>query len=253
MDRRWEQDDGRPIKCNTIVSLSARHRLCDEGEGSLGQTPEVSASLRRRGRPTAESAEARNQRIEQVAREVFTSLGYARASIDEIARRAGVAKRTLYSVYGGKAGLFERLIRQTARPLPDLAAFEAMNDAATILGAAARALFEGETAALGLKVLRVIIAEAAAQPDLVAQVQMNGRQRVIAQYAKVFDRLFERQLLAPRIEIEAAAELFIDAVVGGAMMLRLSGADQDLSGMLASLVELFLAGFPAWASKRAPS
>ncbi|MEW6596206.1 MAG: TetR/AcrR family transcriptional regulator [Pseudomonadota bacterium] len=203
----------------------------------------------RRGRPTPKSAEARNQRIEAVAREAFTRQGYARASVDDIARRAGVAKRTIYSLYGGKAGLFEKLIGQTASPLPDAQAFEHLESAAEVLVAAALALFIGETAELGLKVLRVVIAEAATQSELVGQVQMNGRQRVIGQYAEVFARLFARELLKPAMGPARAAELFIDAVVGGAMMLRLSGADQDIKAKLENLVDLFVAGYSHWAAK----
>ena len=211
---------------------------------------EAAPFVGRRGRPTAESAEARDQRIDQVAREVFAACGYARTSLDEIARRAGVAKRTLYSVYGGKAGLFERLIRQTASPLPNLDAFERLDDAASILVAAALALFEGESAELGLKILRMVIAESAAQPELTGRLQMNGRQRVIGEYAKVFSRLFERELLAPTIDPAEAAELFIDAVVGAAMMLRLSGEEAQLRPRIETLTTLFVAGFGGWAAGR---
>lgn len=41
-----------------------------------------------------------------VAGTVFSERGYAAASIDQIALRAGVGKQTIYSRYGGKAGLF---------------------------------------------------------------------------------------------------------------------------------------------------
>lgn len=44
--------------------------------------------------------------IESASKEIFLEKGYASASVDEIARSAGVTKRTLYSYYPSKLALF---------------------------------------------------------------------------------------------------------------------------------------------------
>jgi AcrR family transcriptional regulator len=44
--------------------------------------------------------------IEKASKEIFLEKGYASASVDEIARVAGVTKRTLYSYYPSKLALF---------------------------------------------------------------------------------------------------------------------------------------------------
>jgi AcrR family transcriptional regulator len=53
------------------------------------------------------------------ALEVFAQDGYARASIDAIARRAGVSTRTIYNQFGDKATLFEAVIVDSARRTAD--------------------------------------------------------------------------------------------------------------------------------------
>ncbi len=46
---------------------------------------------------------------------VFAADGYTRASIDNIARTAGVSTRTIYNQFGDKAGLFEAVIIDSAQ------------------------------------------------------------------------------------------------------------------------------------------
>ena len=48
--------------------------------------------------------------------EVFAEKGFAAAKLDEIARRAGVSKGTLYLYFQDKADLFRAVIRDTVAP-----------------------------------------------------------------------------------------------------------------------------------------
>jgi AcrR family transcriptional regulator len=50
---------------------------------------------------------------------VFSADGYSRASIDNIARAAGVSTRTLYNYFGDKAALFEAVIVDSAQRVAD--------------------------------------------------------------------------------------------------------------------------------------
>lgn len=50
---------------------------------------------------------------------VFAADGYTRASIDAIARAAGVSTRTIYNQFGDKAGLFEAVIVDSAQRTAD--------------------------------------------------------------------------------------------------------------------------------------
>ncbi|MDQ5984992.1 MAG: hypothetical protein CSYNP_00696 [Syntrophus sp. SKADARSKE-3] len=55
---------------------------------------------------TKEKGQETNERIVQAATEVFSELGYGGARVDEIARRAGVNKATLYYHIGDKKALY---------------------------------------------------------------------------------------------------------------------------------------------------
>lgn len=70
---------------------------------------EVRAATVRRRLPAA----ARRDVIERAATEVFAERGYAGASIDEIARRAGVSPPVVYDHFASKLALFERLLERT--------------------------------------------------------------------------------------------------------------------------------------------
>jgi AcrR family transcriptional regulator len=59
------------------------------------------------------SRDARREVIETVATEVFAQRGYAGASIDEIARRAGVSAPVIYDHFASKRELHKRLLERT--------------------------------------------------------------------------------------------------------------------------------------------
>jgi AcrR family transcriptional regulator len=60
-------------------------------------------------RQRAHTAEATRQRILEAARACLTTTPLLAVSLERIARRAGVARRTIYQVFGSRVGLFEAL------------------------------------------------------------------------------------------------------------------------------------------------
>lgn len=58
-------------------------------------------------------SDARPQELLDAALETFVERGYATTNMDEIARRAGVSKGTLYLYYPGKAELLKAVVRQS--------------------------------------------------------------------------------------------------------------------------------------------
>jgi AcrR family transcriptional regulator len=58
-------------------------------------------------------AEARPQELLEAALAEFVARGYAATRLDEVARRAGVSKGTLYLYYENKAELFKAVVRQS--------------------------------------------------------------------------------------------------------------------------------------------
>jgi AcrR family transcriptional regulator len=65
----------------------------------------------------AERAAERRQAIIEAAMEEFISRGFAATRLDDIARRAGVAKGTIYLHFKDKQSMFEELIRTAIVPL----------------------------------------------------------------------------------------------------------------------------------------
>ena len=61
-------------------------------------------------------AEERPREICAAALQVFAEKGFAAAKLDEIARRAGVSKGTLYLYFKDKEDLFRAVIRDTVAP-----------------------------------------------------------------------------------------------------------------------------------------
>jgi AcrR family transcriptional regulator len=76
---------------------------------------ESSASGARAGR--AERAADRRQAIIEAAFETFIEQGFAATRLDDVAKRAGVAKGTIYLHFKDKQALFEELVRSAIVPL----------------------------------------------------------------------------------------------------------------------------------------
>jgi len=77
------------------------------------------------GRPTRAEAERRHRALLETAACLFLDRGLDAVSLDEIARRAGVAKRFIYARYSDKSGLFAAAFEHRfADRLETLHAFE---------------------------------------------------------------------------------------------------------------------------------
>jgi AcrR family transcriptional regulator len=61
----------------------------------------------------------RERQLVELAEELFAERGFAKASMDELARRAGVTKPVIYELFGSKEGLFRACIEGLALRLGD--------------------------------------------------------------------------------------------------------------------------------------
>jgi len=113
--------------------------------------------------------DARPEEIISAALEVFADRGFAATKLEDVARRAGVTKGTIYLYFENKEALFKALIRQTIVPV--LAQGEELAKSFT---GSARELFErlvreywrlvGETSLVGIP--KLMMAEANNFPEL---------------------------------------------------------------------------------------
>ncbi len=72
---------------------------------------------RGRGRPKTRSDEAERQRIVQSARDLFLDVGYGGTTMDAVAARCGVSKRTLYQLFPAKTDLFRVMVADSRRSM----------------------------------------------------------------------------------------------------------------------------------------
>ena len=84
---------------------------------------DAAATSRRGGRPSRADAEQLGERILDVATEFFLTQGYGATSIEAIAQRARISKRTFYHRFDDKAVLFGAVVHriiERLRPAADV-------------------------------------------------------------------------------------------------------------------------------------
>src|SRR6266516_3856013 len=90
--------------------------------------PEASGPSKRAG-GRAEKSAARREAILSAALDEFAAQGFAATRLDDVARRAGVAKGTIYLHFRDKEALFQDLVRSVLSPLVGMLETIAQTDA----------------------------------------------------------------------------------------------------------------------------
>src|SRR5215510_1773437 len=75
----------------------------------------------------AQKSAARREAILSAALDEFAAQGFAATRLDDVARRAGVAKGTIYLHFRDKEALFQELVRSLLTPV--VGSIEALRDA----------------------------------------------------------------------------------------------------------------------------
>jgi TetR/AcrR family transcriptional regulator, mexJK operon transcriptional repressor len=172
-------------------------------------------------RDTASARDLRRQgkvrQIVEAAREVFMEDGFAEASMDEIVRKAGVSKRTLYNYYASKEEIFIDVMQRQLGLLyedfgTDRKRSEALADQLQRIGIdMLRIANSPET----LSLFRITAAEAHRFPKLARQFFEQSFENVIDGIAATLDR--ETGQPGRRIaDTRQAGEYFLDLLFGTA-------------------------------------
>ena len=122
--------------------MGARANKVARHEGTRRRGNAIAAG-RKRAQPgkRAEQSAARREAILAAALDEFSASGFAAARLDDVARRAGVAKGTIYLHFRDKEALFQELIRSALGPF--VATIEAASAADLPLRAVAERLILG--------------------------------------------------------------------------------------------------------------
>lgn len=203
---------------------------------------------RRGGRPSRAAAEQLGETILGVATESFLTEGYGATSIEAIARRARISKRTFYSRFRDKAELFGAVVHrviESVRPDGDAGLFDG-GTLEQILTQLARVILRAALSPQALALHRVIVAEATRFPELAAVVtEKSGRNEAIGHIAAVLKR--EARTSDLRLEnTPFAAAQFLQMVVSlpqrRALGLGTPMTAQELEEWARDTVALFLHG-----------
>jgi AcrR family transcriptional regulator len=140
----------------------------------MAKQPHVPA-LRKRGRPTADERRQRETEILTTALGVFLRSGYGASTLDELAAAAQVTKRTLYTYYGDKAGLFAAMVKHLAAAV----SLDAASDRDTLETLASRIVSRVHSDEL-VALHQLVIGESARFPELALILHRSGDARHIA-------------------------------------------------------------------------
>ncbi|MGH8317388.1 MAG: TetR/AcrR family transcriptional regulator [Steroidobacteraceae bacterium] len=184
-----------------------------------------------------------------VAQCAFLDLGYAEATLDRIARDAGVAKKTLYEHFGDKEGLFaavlQRLRQVWIAGLQDVVTESA--DLRAALQGAARHLLDVGTRPDMVGLHRLLLLEARRFPKLINASYDKRGARVDMGPLSNYLRSAANDGLLQFDDVDLATEQFVHLVLGGIRMRMLRGVsptpDAETRARIArQAVRIFLHG-----------
>jgi TetR/AcrR family transcriptional repressor of mexJK operon len=201
-------------------------------------------SSSRAGRPTSDELERRKQRVIESATKLFVDHGYAATSLVDIARRAGVATRTIYQHFGDKADMFREVIfsRDNAPPA-EPPVISAEDSLFTSLMRIAHYTLETSLNPKTVKLMRLMVSEHERFAELTRKVANTSYEAFYAHIQKMFAEL-HRLGRIPADDHLQTAKFFADFILGAtpfynyANWLDKRPTDLQLSGK----VELFIRG-----------
>jgi TetR/AcrR family transcriptional repressor of mexJK operon len=188
-------------------------------------------------------------KILEAARRVFMTDGYGAASMDAIAKTAGVSKATVYAHFSGKDQLFAAIIAERCRVHSAIPALDDIERATPeeALRALGRNFADLVLSPEVLDLYRIVVAETARFPELGRTLYETGPKRGIARLAEYLQQLTDRGLLdVPEPHI--AARQFFGMIRSDLYLRRLfhiSDAEVGITveQMVGSSVEMFLRAY----------
>jgi AcrR family transcriptional regulator len=228
---------------NRKAPLAGGHKAAKAG-------PEV--RLRRGGRPSKAEVERLGVRIVEVAAELFFTVGYGATTIDAVASRARISKRTFYHRYANKSELLSAVVHRTIESMrpPAEAPLLQGADLDEILRGLAAIILRAALSAQAIALHRLIVAESSRFPDLAAVV---GKQGASEEALQLIADVLEREARKRKVTIDDpafAAQQFLHMVIAvpqrRAMGLGMPMTAAEVDAWGRDVVNLFLNGCRGW-------
>lgn len=151
----------------------------------------------------ARAVARRREHLIEAARELLVSRGFHGLSLEEVARKAGVTRKTVYNHFGSKLGLLEAIFDAVAAKgevwrLMEAAEFPDLREAVARAVEASCRLWSSDR-----ELLRRLVGLAAVDPET-ASVVMEREQRREATWARLVQRLAAAGMLRPGVSPDQA-------------------------------------------------
>jgi TetR/AcrR family transcriptional regulator, mexJK operon transcriptional repressor len=227
--------EGKFINKTTNLAVAARAEAT-----SMNSRPGV-------GRPTREQQEQRHEELLNVALDTFLEQGFEQTTMEEIAVRVGMSKRTVYARYADKAELFKAAVhRAVERYTVPRAAVEALatDDLRETLSAIARQRIANVATPVATKLQRILTAQSYRFPELFHAAYDEGAGPTIGFLKDLFAK-FSLKGDIKVTEPRRAATAFLSLVVGGPARIIVAGNKIDgkeIEDHIRFTVDLFLKG-----------
>jgi TetR/AcrR family transcriptional repressor of mexJK operon len=163
----------------------------------------------RAGRPKSVEVQNRAQALLEVAEQALIELGYERATLQIIAQRAKVSKKTIYAKYGGKPGLLRAVLDRIAdrNMAADLSLLD-RDDPAEGLYEWARMIMRSTRTPAAHAITAISMREGLRFPEFREAMEEARRVRQQTPLGSYLKRLQERGLIRP-VDCDEIASIFL--------------------------------------------
>ncbi|MDJ0825895.1 MAG: TetR/AcrR family transcriptional regulator [Rhodobacter sp.] len=183
------------------------------------------------------------------ARQVFLADGYEGASVDDIARAAGVSKATLYAYIPDKRLLFMEVAKMECQRQADaaIARMQMSGPAAEVLFEAASQMVRFFLSDFGRQTFRIAVAESERFPEIGREFYNAGptiARNALTAYLR--ERIAAGELVID--DIDLAADQFIELCKAGVhtkmmMGVKIDFTDAEINRVISGAVDTFLARY----------
>ena len=187
----------------------------------------------------AERSEATTKAIEEAARKLFATRGFAATSIDDIASRAGVAKGAVYHHFASKEAIFERVLDTVQAELASAPVPAASRKLTDPLDVIADSVLRYLLAASAPERRRILLVDGPAVIGWQRWREIDAKYFGAGARASVAAALGER---ATPSEVEAAAHLLLGACGEAALNCAASDNPRKTARAYAAALRRMIAG-----------
>ncbi|OCC24375.1 hypothetical protein MB02_07260 [Croceicoccus estronivorus] len=197
-------------------------------------------------RPSAALAQSDDSavrtRLLKAAQDQILATGFFEASLDQIARRCGISKQTIYTCFDSKEHLFQEVLRMTMAEASESSELDAgALDLKDALRAYAIWVEQAASKPKNLELYRANIAAASAFPELAADLHLL---RLASSKADFFLKQHrERDKLPPVPPERLVNWLGVLAMGGAAQLLGFIPSEEERQARLAGIVQAFSGGW----------